>query len=298
MLTGSVRYSSRRTWLQGDVAVGSFSRTEQGAPGRSSTGVAAEVSGSFNLTNNLTVQGRYARQSANFQGLQSGSYTPVNIIAGGLTWRVRPWLITTFNASTSSRADAPGEKNRFISTTVSLMPKRGLPSFFFSHTQSSTTQAGASAFTLLSASRQFSRWSLYVNATRSKTLGPAFINAQVSASLRLGESSMLQASQSFGSRGAMSGTFEWQTSSLLSKRINLGAGFGYARSDTSPITTIQKLSASVNLPRRNTLQFAYLQSPSGPQLLISLRGSLFRGGRRAEAALGASPTEMNSYGAF
>lgn len=300
MLTGSVRYSSRRTWLQGDVGVGNFSRTEPGALRRERTGgVAAELSGSFNITDNLTVQGRYAQQSASFQGLQSGSYAPVNIIAAGLTWRARPWLITTLNASTSSRTDTPAEKNRFISATVSVMPTSGLPSIFFSHTQSSATQpAGAGAFTLLSASKAFSRWTLFVNATRSKTLGPAFVNAQVSAGFRLGESSMIQASQSFGSRGAMNGTVDWQSSSLLAKRISLGAGFGYARSDSSPITTIQKLSASINLPRRNTLQFAYLHSPTGPQLLVSLRGSLFRGGRRAETALSSSPGEMNAYGAF
>jgi hypothetical protein len=300
LFAGSVRYSSRRTWLQGDVGVGQFSRVEQGTSRRSSgVGLAAELSGSFNVTDNLTVQGRYAHQSANFQGLQSGSYTGVNLIAGGLTWRIKPWLMTTLNASTSSRADAPLEKNRFISATVSLMPATsGLPSVFFSHTQSSTTQAGAGSFTLLSASKQFSRLDLFVNATRSKTLGPAFVNAQVSAGYRLGESGMIQASQSFGSRGAMSGTLDWQTSSLLTKRISLGAGLGYARSDASPITTIQKLSASVNLPRRNTLQFAYLHSATGPQLLISLRGSLFHASRRAETALNASNTEMNSYGAF
>ena len=301
MLAGSVRYSSRRTWIQGDVGVGSFSRIEQDGRRRSSSmGAAVELSASFNITDNLTVQGRYARQSANFQGLQSGSFAPVNIIAGGMTWRVKPWLVATVNAGTSSRADATADKNRFISATVSVMPKRGLPSLFFSHTQSSATGTGSnsSAFTLFSASKQFSRLSLFVNATRSKTLGAAFVNAQVGASYRLGESGMIQASQSFGSRGAMSGTFDWQTSSLFSKRISLGAGFGYARSDTSPINTTEKLSASVNLPRRNTLQFAYLHSATGPQLLISLRGSLFRGGRRAEAALNASSTEMNSYGAF
>jgi hypothetical protein len=298
MLTGSVRYSSQRTWLQGDVGVGQFSRVEHGAPRRSGVGVAAELSGAFNVTENLTVQGHYAHQSASFQGLQSGSYMGVNTIAGGVTWRARPWLITTLNASTSSRADAPAEKNRFISATVSLTPGGGLPSVFFSHTQSSATQAGTGSFTLLSASKQFSRLNLFVNATRSKTLGPAFVNAQVSASYRLGESSILQASQSFGSRGAMNGTLDWQSSSFLTKRISLGAGLGYARSDTSPITTIQKLSASINLPRHNILQFAYLNSATGPQLLFSLRGSLFSGGRRAETALNASNTEMNSYGAF
>lgn len=300
LLTGSVRYSSRRAWLQGDVGVGQFSRVEQGTRRRSSVGMAAELSASFNVTDNLTVQGRYAHQSANFQGLQSGSYTGVNLIAGGVTWRVKPWLITTLNASTSSRADAPLEKNRFISATVSLMPTtRGLPSVFFSHTQSSATQAGAvGSFTLLSASKQFSRLNLFVNATRSKTPGGAFVNAQVGAGFRLGESSTIQASQSFGNRGAMSGTLDWQTSSLLTKRISLGAGFGYARSDASSITTIQKLSTSVNLPRGNTLQFAYLHSAAGPQLLISLRGSLFRSRRRAETGLNASPAEMNSYGAY
>lgn len=300
MLTGSVRYSSRRTWLQGDVGVGQFRPVEQGTSRHSSVGMAVDLSGSFNVTDNLTVQGRYARQSANFQGLQSGSYLGINTISGGLTWRARPWLTTTINASTSSRADAPSEKSRFISATVSLTPGGRLPSVFFSHTQSSAAPlAGTGSFTLLSAAKDFRRLSLFVNATRSKMFGgPASVNAQVSAAFRLGETSMLQASQSFGSRGAMNGTLDWQASSFLNKRISLGAGLGYARSDTSPVTTIQKLSASVNLPRRNTLQFAYLHSPTGPQLLISLRGSLFRGGRRAETALNSSSAEMNSYGAF
>lgn len=303
LLTGSLRYSSKRTWLQGDVGVGTFSRMEQGLQQRErGVGLAAELSGSFNITDNLTVQGRYAHASANFQGLQSGSYAPVNLVAGGVTWRVKPWLLTTVNASTSSRADTPGQRERFIAATVSVMPKEGLPSLFLSHTQSRSISpiAGSSsgAFTLLSASKLFSRWQLFLNATRSKTVGPAFLNLQASASLRLGESSSLQLSQSFGSRGAMSGTVDWQSSSLFSRRVQLGAGLGYARSDASPMSTIEKLSASVNLPRQNTLQFAYLQSQTGPQLLISLRGTLFRGGRRAELARSASAGEMNAYGAF
>lgn len=310
LMTGSVRYSSRRTWLQGDVGVGNFSQTVLGtsaAGRRSGVGLAAELSGSFNITDNLTVQGRYAHASANFKGLQSGSYAPVNLIAGGFTWRVRPWLITTLNASTSSRADTPGQRERFIAATVSVMPRENLPSLFISHTQSrssnnniggTTTASGGGAFTLVSASKLFGRWQLFLNATRSKTVGPAFLNAQASASLRLGESSSLQLSQSFGSRGAMSGTVDWQSSSLFSKRISLGAGFGYARSDTSRLSTIEKLSASVNLPRQNTLQLSYLHSQTGPQLLISLRGSLFRGGRRADLARSASTSEMNAYGAF
>jgi hypothetical protein len=298
MLTGSVRYSSRRTWLQGDVGVGSFSQTAQDGRKTHSTGLAAEVSGSFNVTDNLTVQGRFAHTSPGFQGLQSGSYVPVNTVAGGLTWRARPWLTTTLYASSSKRPDTPGLRERFIAATISVTPKPGLPSIFFSHTQSSMSQGGSGAFTLLSATRDFSRWRLFVNATRSKTLGPAFVNAQVSASLRLGESSTLQASQSFGSRGARGGTLDWQTPSLFNRRINFGAGLGYLRSDSSPIQTIQKLSAAVNLPRGNALQFAYLQSAAGPQLLISLRGPLFRGGRRAEAARSASTEELNAFGAF
>ncbi|HEY6188191.1 MAG TPA: SdrD B-like domain-containing protein [Pyrinomonadaceae bacterium] len=298
LLTGSVRYSSRRSWIQGDVGVGSFSRTEQGTTRKGGTGLAADLSGSFNVTDNLTVQGRYAHTSPNFQGLQSGSYTPTNTIAGGLTWRARDWLTTTLYASSSTRPDAPGQRDRFIAATVSVMPRPGLPSIFFSHTQSSMSQGGSGAFTLLSASRDFSRWRLFVNATRSKTLGPAFVNAQVSASLRLGESSTLQASQSFGSRGSRGGTLDWQTPSLLNKKVNFSAGVGYLRSDTSSLQTIQRLSGSINLPRQNTLQFAYLHSQQGPQLLVSLRGPLFRGGRRAEAARSASTAELNNFGAF
>ncbi|HEV2911756.1 MAG TPA: hypothetical protein VGX92_00450 [Pyrinomonadaceae bacterium] len=297
LVTGSVRYSSRRTWLQGDVGFGQFARTDQGAR-RSGTGLAVDLSGSFNVTDNLTVQGRYAHTSPNFQGLQSGSYAPVNLIAGGVTWRAKPWLTATLNASTSTRPDTPGQRDRFIAATVSLTPRPGLPSVFLSHTQSSTTQSGSGAFTLLSMTKEFSRWHLFVNATRSKTVGPAFVNAQLSASRRLGESSTIQLSQSFGSRGALAGTVDWQTPALFTRRLSFGAGLGYLRNDSSPVTTIQKLSASVSLPRQNTLQFAYLHSQTGPQLLVSLRGPLFRGGRRAEAARSASASELNSYGSF
>jgi Copper amine oxidase N-terminal domain len=298
LMTGSMRYSSRRAWVQGDVGVGSFSRVGEDGRRAGSTGLAAELSGSFNVTDNLTVQGRYAHTSTGFQGLQSGSYVPINTVAGGLTWRARPWLTTTLYASSSRRPDAPGQRERFIAATVSVTPRPGLPSVFFSHTQSRMSQGGSGAFTLLSAGKDFSRWRLFLNATRSKTLGPAFVNAQLSASLRLGESSTLQASQSFGSRGARGGTLDWQTPSLFNRRINFGAGLGYLRSDSTPMQTIQKLSAAVNLPRGNSLQFAYLHSQTGPQLLLSLRGPIFRGGRRAEAARNASTAELNNFGAF
>ncbi|HYY56515.1 MAG TPA: hypothetical protein VE842_04230 [Pyrinomonadaceae bacterium] len=299
LVTGSVRYASRRTWLQGDVGVGQFTRTEQpGTRPGGGVGLAAEFSGSFNVTDNLTVQGRFAHTSPNFQGLQSGSYAPANLISGGLTWRARPWLTATLTASASTRPDAPGRRDRFIAATVSMTPRGALPSIFLSHTQSSQAQAGSGAFTLFSATKEFRRWHLFVNATRSKTVGPAFVNAQASASLRLGESSTLQLSQSIGSRGTLGGTVDWQTPALFTRRINFGAGLGYLRNDTSPVVTIQKLSASVSLPRQNTLQFAYLHSQTGPQLLVTLRGPLFRGGRRADAARSSSTAEMNSYGAF
>ena len=302
LVTGSVRYASRRTWLQGDVGVGQFTRTQQqqqqGARGGGGVGLAAEISGSFNVTDNLTVQGRFAHTSPNFQGLQSGSYAPANLISGGLTWHARPWLTATLTASASTRPDAPGRRDRFVAATVSMTPRGALPSIFLSHTQSSLAQSGSGAFTLFSATKEFRRWRLFVNATRSKTVGPAFVNAQVSASLRLGESNTLQLSQSVGSRGTLGGTVDWQTPALFTRRLNFGAGLGYLRNDTSPVTTIQKLSASVSLPRQNTLQFAYLHSQAGPQLLVTLRGPLFRGGRRADAARNASTAEMNSYGAF
>lgn len=299
LMAGSLRYSSGRAWVQADVGAGSFSRIAEDGQKVSSTGLATEVSGSFNVTDNLTVQGRYAHTSKGFQGLQSGSYVPVNTVSGGLTWRAKEWLTTTVYASSSTRPDAPGQRERFLAATVSVTPKPGrLPSLFFSHTQSRMSQGGSGAFTLLSATKDFSRWRLFLNATRSKTLGPAFVNAQVSASLRLGESSTLQASQSFGSRGALGGTIDWQSASLFNRRMNFGAGLGYLRSDSSPTQTIQKLSAAVNLPRGNSLQMAYLHTQQGPQLLLSLRGPIFRGGRRAEAARNASPEELNAFGAF
>jgi hypothetical protein len=76
----------------------------------------------------------------------------------------------------------------------------------------------------------------------------------------------------------------------------MGAGFGYNRSDNSPVRTTERLFAGVRLPRQSTLQLTYLQSQTGPQLLLSLRGTLFRQ-RAAELAANTPIGEINSYGA-
>jgi hypothetical protein len=303
MLAGGLRYGSRRARLQADFGFGDFKGTQRDDVRVDGAGLAADLSGSFDLGDNLTLQGRYAHVGANFLSPQSGIHDPVNLAAGGVTWRARPWLTASLNGSTSSRPGfdkrpgVAGQTERFVNSTLTVTPRGHLPSIFFSHTQSSTPQIRGGAFTLLNASKDFSRWRLFVNATRMKTIGPAFMNAQAGASLRLNESNSLQVSQSFGSRGSLGGTADWQTQSILSKRLGLSAGLAYNRNTSHPTVFSGHLSAALRLPRQGSLQFSYLQTQSGPTLLFSLRGSLLKK-RSAERASSAPLRELNSYGSF
>ncbi|HYO90322.1 MAG TPA: hypothetical protein VEQ40_01745, partial [Pyrinomonadaceae bacterium] len=297
MFTGSARYASTRGRFQADVGVGRFKGTQANGARVDGVGLAEDFSASYDLSDRLTIQGRYNYTGANFLGPQAGLHEPTKAAAGGVTWRPSQWLSASLTGSFSTRPDALRQRERFINTTVNITPRGSWPTIFFSHTQSSGTRAGGGAYTLVNASKDFSRWRLFLNATRITTLGPAFLSAQVGANLRLGEYNTLQLSQSFGSRGALSGTVDWNAQSFFSKRVSLGAGFGYNRAGGSTMTTAERLFTTVQLPRQSTLQFTYLHGQSGPQFLLGLRGPLLRR-RKSEAAALAPINEINSYGSF
>jgi hypothetical protein len=297
MITSNIKYTTHRSRLQGDVAIGSFSGTQFDNTRVKGFGVAADVSESFNVSNNLTLQGRYSYTSPNFLTPQAGAFAPLKIFAGGVTWRPQQWLSTSLSVSNSSRTDSSKQSARVVSTTVSITPRHSWPTIFFSHTQSSATPLANSAYTLLNASKDFRRYRLFVNATRIKSFGPAFLNTQLGADLRLGEYGTLQVTQSIGNCGAIGGSADWQTQNLLKKSISMSAGFSYNRTAASPLTITERVSAALRLPRQNTLQLSYLNTQTGPTLLLSLHGTLLRG-RRAEMAAGAPIGELNSYGAF
>jgi hypothetical protein len=260
---------------------------------------AADVSGSFNLTDELTLQGRYAYTGANFLNPQSGLHDPVRLAAGGFTWRANRWVTASLNGSTAARPGVEGRRDRFVTSAFTLTPpRRGLPSVFFSHTQSGTPQVKAAAFTLINVGKEFSRWRLFFNATRIKTGGPADLNAQAGAAIRLGETGSLQLSQSFGSRGATGGTADWQSQALFDRRLNLSAGFGYYRGGGAQhLSLSERLSATLRLPRESALQLSYLQTRGGPTVLLSLRGSLLKK-RSAGRAADAPVRELSQYGSF
>jgi hypothetical protein len=114
--------------------------------------------------------------------------------------------------------------------------------------------------------------------------------------VRVKEHHSVQGSQSFGSGGTYGGSFDYLTSSFFSKRITFGAGFNYSYSN-SKLTTAERFLATIQLPRKQALQFTYVQTPNGPQIMAQLSGPLFTS-RRAEAAITAPLAEFNSLGAF
>lgn len=295
LIAGSVNYGVTRFRLQGDLGFGKFASVRPDSSRFSGTGAAVDLSGTFQVTEKLSLQGRFANIGANFLSPQSGLREPVSLKAAGLTWSPTKWFSTSLNASTSRRPGDDTQNNKFITAGFSVTPSPRFPRFYISHTQNSTSQIRSAAYTMLTASKEFSRLRLFLNATRVKTLGPANLNGQLGASYAINDSNAIEFTQGAGSRGMLNGQFDWRASNILGGRLSFSAGGGYNRDKTSGFSIFERFSASLSLPRQTSLQLTYLQTNTGPTMLISLRGSLFRK-RGTREFLGSAPAEMNLYG--
>jgi len=203
-------------------------------------------------------------------------------------------VTASVNASNATTPGRLGQFNRYVTATVSLAPENAMPALFISHTQSGTTQLRNSAFTLITATKKFNRWFMFVNGSRIKTFGDAVLNVQAGGNIRINEWNTLEVSQSVGSHGLLSGMSMWQMSNLFRNHLGFSAGLGYTKSETAGFHTTQQLSASLKLPRTSSLQFSYLKTQTGTTALVSLHG-LFFSSKRAERAINGPLAELGSY---
>src|SRR6185437_10240076 len=252
------------------------------------------LTGSYQLTEQLVMQGRYAYVGPAFLSPQSGLHEPTNMTAAGVSWQPRKWMTAAVNASTATTPGRLGQFSRYITATVSLAPDNAMPSLFISHTQSGTTQLKNSAFTLITATTKFNRWLMFVNGSRVKTFGDAVFNVQAGGNVRVNEWNTLEVSQAVGSHGLLNGMAMWQMSNLFGNRLGFSAGLGYTKSETAGFHTTQQLSGSLKLPRSSTLQISYLRTQTGTTALLSLHG-LFFSSKRAERAVNGPLADLGSY---
>ncbi len=298
LVSGSVNYNKARFQLQGEFGFGKFAGSRPDNSPFSGSGAAVDLSGTFQLTDQIAVQGRYTNIGENFLSPQAGLREPLVLKAAGVTWSPKKWISASLGASTASRPGVSGGvdgDSKYITAAISLTPRPGLPQFYLTHTESQTGQTGPAGFTMLTVSKEFSRLRTFVNASRIKSLGPAAMNAQFGANYSINDANSLEFSQGIATTGALNGQFDWQTSSLWNGRLNFSAGAGYNYDRSSRFSTFERVSASVKLPRQTVLQVNYLQASTGPTLLVSVRGTLFR--KRSNTAFLDSPVaEMNSYG--
>lgn len=294
MVAGSVRYAFKRSRFQADIGAGQFSGLNRDNARVQGLGVALSLSGSVQLTDQLIVQGRYTYVGPNFLTSQKGLQDPIKLAAAGMTWQPTSWLTASLSGSTAATPGKVGDFNHFVTASLNVTPGSRWPTIFVSHTQNSTPQIKNAAFTLATAAKQFSRWRLFVNATRVKTFGPAALSAQAGASILINDSNSLDVSQMTGSRGLLGGSATWQLSNVFDKHLSFSGGVGYMRSGTSTLLMTEQVSTSLRLPRQSVLQFSYVQSQTGRTLLLSFRGLLLSS-RRAERALNGPLAEVNSY---
>ncbi|HEV2863756.1 MAG TPA: hypothetical protein VGX48_22365 [Pyrinomonadaceae bacterium] len=294
LLAGGLRAYSTRFGLQADFGAGSFSGPREDGSKADGFGAAADISGTFNLRDNLTIQGHYTFNGRNFMTAQPGGSSSLNLKSLGVTWSPRRRLTASLTDTLSSRPGLRASGERFTTATFNLTPPRFLSNLFVSHTRYRTPQVGGGSYTLVNASKSFDRWHLFANASRIKTPGDAHQYAQLGARLRFRETDSLQISQTVGGKKTFGGSLDWATQSLLSRRVSLGAGLGYNRSASSPLSVYGRLNAGVQLPFKQTLQISYARLQSGPQLHLSLRGPLFFKRRELSLAEGGT-AEVNKY---
>jgi hypothetical protein len=310
MATASMKYNSRHHLFQGDVALGNYSgMTFDGRKVEGSAPV-LDVSEVFNITDRFTLQGRISHISPDFLSPQSaGAFSPVDLVQGGFSWRPLHWVGTSVTGSKTTRLDRDDQTDRSVTATVSLTPGRFFPSIIITHTQTDTDPGKGSAYTLMNVTKEFRSWRLFGNFTRIRNapvISPTFktaqpqtppsVNTTAGAVIKVNQSNIIQASQSVGSGGSLGGDFDWMTSRLFSKRVSFGAGIGYSYS-SSRLSFTERFSAAVELPGQHILQTSYVQTENGPQIIVQLRGQLFRS-KRAESAAYASIAELRSFGAF
>jgi len=200
------------------------------------------------------------------------------------------------SASSATTPGRVGQFNRYVTATLSVAPQNAMPSLFISHTQSGTELLRNSAFTLISATKKFQRWNLFVNGSRIKTFGDTALNVQAGGNIRINESNSLELSQSLGSRGLLNGLAMWRMSNLFGNHFGFSGGLGYTRSDTTALYLSQQFSAFLKLPRQSTVQFSYLRTQTGTTALLSLHGLVFSS-KRAERVMNGPLSELNSYAA-
>src|SRR6201988_1481242 len=294
LVAGGLKYISGLNRLQADVAAGQFSGIDRTGAQTSGTDFAINLTGSYQLTEQLVMQGRYAYVGQKFLSPQSGLHEPTSLVAAGMSWQPRRWFTAALSASTSTTPGRAGQFNRYITGSLSIAPDNALPGLFISHTQSGTTQLRSAAFTLITATKKFQRWTMFVNGSRIKTFGDTALNAQVGGNIRINEWNTLEVSKALGSHGLFSGMATWQVSNLFHNRLAVSGGLGYARSNSASLYTTEHLSASLKLARNTSLQVSYLKTQTGTTALLSLHG-LFFSNKRAERAVNGPLAELNSY---
>ncbi|MFL6373608.1 MAG: stalk domain-containing protein [Pyrinomonadaceae bacterium] len=290
----SLTYVSGRLQAQADVGVGSFRGTT--TEGRTVNGwaPAADISASFKARSNLSFFGRYIHIGANFLSPQRGFREPIDSAAGGLSYSPVRWLNASVNVSRARRLGAATGTDSFVSTSISLSPGIGKPQFYFSHTESSSLAIRRGEFTVFNFSQALHRARIYANTTRVKNIGPASINVQFGGSYIVNDRNTFEVSQGIASHHTYNGLGEWRSERWLNGRLGFSGGFGYNSSPNSGVSTFEKASASLSLPKETSLQASYIRTVTGPTFLMQLKGNLFRRAN-ADSYLYAHESEIDNY---
>src|SRR5688572_7158822 len=114
VVAGGLKYPSGAHRFQADLAAGQFRGVNGDRTQTTGSGVAFNLTGSYHLTSQVLLQGRYAYVGPKFLSPQSGIHAPNNLAAASVSWQPKRWLTTTLSGSTATIPGRSGEFNRYI----------------------------------------------------------------------------------------------------------------------------------------------------------------------------------------
>ncbi|HEX5888732.1 MAG TPA: stalk domain-containing protein, partial [Pyrinomonadaceae bacterium] len=118
MAAGGLKYISGLNRFQADLAMGQFSGINRDGTLTRGTSAAATFTGSYHLTDEVLLQGRYTHVGQAFLSPQSGIHTPTNAAAAGVSWQPRRWLTAGLSGSTATTPGKRGDFNRYVTASL------------------------------------------------------------------------------------------------------------------------------------------------------------------------------------
>ncbi len=277
LLASTFKYETGIHTFQAEAGVGLFDDLRPGAATQRSVAYLAGVTEAINPIPTLTLLAGFRHISQGFLS-PSGSAVlqPMNLMSGGLNWRPFSWVSMSGSGRYLERLDLPGHPlDHDLTGAVGFNFGAPWPSLSISHSEGSQSEIGRRTYSVANLSGSWEGIDYLVNGTHSVrgTETPEQM-VVVSAGRALSPALSLRATQSFSSRGAVSGGLDAFMPGFFTPRVSVSVGLGYAYTGVHLAPTAH-LALNAQLPWKQNLSFGIQQTEFGATGVVQLSGPLW-----------------------